>query len=133
MREIKFRAWDNECKEKGLEMYSWKEILEVDMNDLFKDPRFRLMQYIGVEDDNGKEIYEGDICRLRLEDDDQELKDAIVLITYNEELAKFGWPSIMGADENVYFVGFDNFDGYNFEIEIIGNIYENPELLEEEE
>ena len=67
MREIKFRAWD------GSRMWDKTEIA-VGNNDLFEilndhnavelfSEAFELMQYTGLKDKNGKEIYEGDIVR----------------------------------------------------------------------
>lgn len=78
-----------------------------------------LMQYTGLKDKNGKEIYEGDIVRLtpnRGVEDDK-------IVT---------GPVVMGK-HGVY-VGNDGWQNYGIhthwiETEIIGNIYENPELL----
>ena len=72
-----------------------------------------LMQYIGMKDKNGKEIWEGDIIRHDNEYDDVE--------TSPIEFEQVGfWPT-----------SFDNEYGWppEDEIEVIGNIYENPELL----
>lgn len=77
-----------------------------------------LRQYTGLKDKNGREIYEGDIL------DDKE--DAPLYIEYNEDKASFCF--------------VDKFDPYGIEyyttkdlhfedMKVIGNIYENPELL----
>ncbi len=59
MREIKFRAWDavaNQMKNNIQDCMDWL---------LYEPKRFKLMQYTGIKDKNGKEIYEGDVVPLR--------------------------------------------------------------------
>ena len=61
-REIKFRAWD-EVSEK---MLNWNDFLDTNMKNTFIAPESTgliLMQYTGLHDKNGKEIYEGDIVQ----------------------------------------------------------------------
>ncbi len=61
-REIKFRAWD-EVSEK---MLNWNDFLDTNMKNTFIAPESTgliLMQYTGLHDKNGKEIYEGDLVQ----------------------------------------------------------------------
>ncbi|OHY53204.1 YopX family protein [Lacticaseibacillus paracasei] len=127
-REIKFRAWDNleNCwYEPTFEGYRGKieEIMlsprgrltmrtmtELIDESMFPN-RFELMQYTGLKDNNGREIYEGDIVK-------NEYGKAMD-IQYDPRSAAFG----VGD----YYFGTI---GYGKTLEVIGNIFENPELLE---
>jgi uncharacterized phage protein (TIGR01671 family) len=133
MREIKFRAWDKNNKKmifgprNNEENSSWILAL-ASAYDL------ELMQYTELKDKNGKEIYEGDIVEIF--DIYPEKK------RYKIEFGKFGFDS--NHDRYLY-QGFglipiidnqlddDNHSlifGIYEDIKIIGNIYENLELLE---
>jgi uncharacterized phage protein (TIGR01671 family) len=121
MREIKFRAW-----EKNL-----KEIIPIDSVNfknkiVNKDSAWRLfseielMQYTGLKDKNGKEIYEGDVVKGYWWEKGESHRH-IGRVAYVMNAFK-----VRGVKQ---YLGFD--DGLNPSYEIIGNIYENPELLEQ--
>ena len=108
MREIKFRAWD---------------LREKKMKNGYNDgeERFLLLQFTGLHDKNGKEIYEGDITNNGV-------------VVWNEALT---WDSGGSSHPGFYFDA-PRFDGdlnyhtsFDDDTEVIGNIYENPELLKE--
>lgn len=115
MREIKFRIWNKKKNEWHLrdinllgETIVLGEILLsekdepmklIDMNDLI------VMQFTGLKDKNGKEIYEGDIYQTFIEGN-----RPIFIVEFIN-----GGFSVAGLLED---------------IEVIGNIYENPDLLE---
>lgn len=118
-REIKFRVWDMKKKQPMIYFGSGFE-LDDDNDSLsfttekhtavmgdhdLKGDRFILMQYTGLKDKTGKEIYEGDILHPTFADRAQ-------AVTF--EKGSFSTRS-----------GFDL-----AKAEIIGNIYENPDLLE---
>ena len=127
-RGIKFRIWDTENKEmlKVQELdfeptfYGGRIAIRPDQyNDYFDTEDMILMQYTGLHDKNGKEIYEGDILRFN------EVDTAIV--EWNEKYAYF----MVRPIQDYYFDSdvLGHAIEYN-NAEIIGNIYENEDLLE---
>ncbi|MED3469087.1 YopX family protein [Bacillus thuringiensis] len=126
MREIKFRAWDgmswvySECISK--DGINWWILNNDDDNWLTcLDPQ----QYTGLKDKNGKEIYEGDVLDLSL-GDDSVLRCEVIYEApsfcrkwYNANTIRLRQREIEPMAWNTHIV-----------YEVIGNIYENPELLE---
>ena len=148
MREIKFRAWDKKISK----MFSWEvmnrnRIFALDSNLPNKDflvvpngENIELMQYTGLKDKNGKEIYEGDIVRILYTDwGSQHLgtpeQQAMTLEEYKKSISRIGYVIYAGDRYYLRFNGkygeYDDgmYEGTHGEKEIIGNIYENPELL----
>jgi len=130
MREIKFRVYSKSL----YVMYSPDDnIKEPNLWDLrryviggeLKDNKDILMQYTGLKDKNGKEIYEGDIVRWNIQYCGKVyFKNAEFVVDEIESLIK---NRMGGSYINANLRKIKN--SYN-NIEIIGNIYENPELLE---
>lgn len=119
MREIKFRAWDKLNKE----MFN-VEFIDFQKKQVYRDvisyrkfDDIELMQYTGLKDKNNKEIYEGDIIVLR---------GSKYKVIFKTEGARF----VLRNDEFELEITFIN--NNNERLEIIGNIYENPELMEDE-
>ena len=131
MRSIKFRVWDTTLDE----MLDMKEIQQSGMNlfVLCEGVKImKLMQYTGLKDKNGKEIYEGDIVKwldAPLHKDNGEFIEDVIVYKdgcfrtrkYNELLSNLARTKDSG--------------GFNYLVhhktEVIGNRFEHPHLLEE--
>ena len=124
MREIKFRAWlkSNKLMYNVLcvDIAEKKALIEHgDMKGYVKYPEeIKLMQCIGLKDKNGKDIYEGDIVNYRSWENEYNLE-----VVWIKEKARFGLKTKAGhINMKVW-----KYDWY----EVIGNIYENRELLKD--
>ena len=82
-------------------------------------------QYTGLTDKNGKEIYEGDIVKF---EDVSGYKDGCASVIWHEDSCGY---YLENDDDNIYDTLYDFTPSY--QMEIIGNIHENPELLEGKE
>jgi|SRR5690554_702927 len=87
-------------------------------------------QYTGLKDKNGREIYEGDVVRTHFSFDHATTQEPFV-ITWNDKKAMFeGVKPKDHTEKDGYLTRFSFFPEQRFIYEVIGNIYENPELLE---
>jgi uncharacterized phage protein (TIGR01671 family) len=118
-REIKFRAWGNTSHD----MIGWDGI-RPNLNLAFEQAKrdaIVLMQFTGLKDKNGKEIYEGDILI-----DIEENHTHPHLAKWQDDDACFA----METDDGSEYKSLGAFIGWKPEgAEVIGNIYENPDLL----
>ena len=115
-REIKFRAWlNNELNYQGINFEFYFD--DIPWND---EKYGILMQYIGIKDKTGKDIYEGDIVRYQWERHDHDIEETTGEVYFEGGIFYF--------DREMSFATNDN----NFRkesIEVIGNIFETPNLL----
>ena len=125
MREIKFRAWDNKrkciCKVQQIlfDNHNKPKAMLIPYNQFnaYWERNVILMQYTGLKDRNGREIYEGDIVKVNYSNEES-VGQVIWVGNYAEFAIKISKKEYRGL--------------YNeANIEVIGNIYENLELLKE--
>lgn len=122
----KFRAWLKEeyrmTDVREMTFIDGEVYLISDVTGFYAYEEFKLMQSTGVEDKNGKEIFEGDIVKYKGGWN-----------TFTEEVAydkNFGGFGVMDADADIIFTFGELFADIDLSsLEVIGNIYENPELL----
>ena len=131
MREIKFRAWsiqhkcicevryiDFETEQIGVEVRGKPTLLPLD--------EFELMQYTGLKDKQGKEIYEGDILWNCEYDEDHCIGEVYYDVDENTHSGFLIRTPIKNSLPEV-----NCFEDFGCEMEVIGNIHENPELMKE--
>ncbi|ARW19902.1 hypothetical protein S100892_01330 [Pediococcus pentosaceus] len=121
---IKFRAWDNECK--VIRDYDELKGLTLDALDASD---FKLEQFTGLTDVNGKEIYEGDIVEVWSNMSEPTMAPAINEIV-SEDL--FGMPGMFLKPARAHLIEPCLHESFGSKFEVIGNVHENSELLEEE-
>lgn len=130
-REIKFRVWDLD----GGAMFNWESCRETQLlDDSFDNKRAVAMQFTGLKDKNGKDIYEGDILDARVQDEciSDLSKWKYKLIVFFSD--KGSWEAKEKMDQfsgSVFPFHNDHYEILLNKTKVIGNIFENPELLNE--
>ena len=117
MREIRFRAWDKENKVMfevfGADVnhiYPWQRESDTKIPIPPETQNCILLQYVGIDDEEGNGIYEGDIVDCLRDGDSKYIECVVVNDIRNLPRALFGSSLISRK--------------------VIGNIYENPELID---
>lgn len=123
MREIKFRFWSTyRNKKEMIYQDDFKE--DGSLRDLVEDDKWKVMQFTGLKDKNGKEIYEGDIVGCFPE---KRLPKHLIVVWGTD-----GFELSDEVDGGSWYVKPEfTDDDWGKHCEVIGNIYENPNLLEE--
>lgn len=145
-REIKFRAYDKDYERMTYfddEDYLYQcpfilrleQVFKKDSNyDDYEDFEYKdvtdkleLGQYTGLHDKNGKEIYEGDIVLLDCYYYEEPAFDGEFKVIYDDINGMWLLVDLENKDRGFAFGEIRSY--YKAEIEVIGNIYDNPELL----
>lgn len=131
---IKYKIWDNENKKFLCE--DWEEDYAIYKNgkairiydngfgegySIYELYNIEILQFTGLKDKNGKEIYDGDILRYKFPYDKRIIH--ISTVSYLETQSSFGIVDLYGNNIPLYDITCKTY------AEIIGNIYENEELL----
>ena len=141
MREIKFRAWDKKDKkmyhniQKGIEFsdlshYKFDEFLG-NSRGIVGYHEWEVMQFTGLKDKNGKDIYEGDIVRILYTNwISKSVDDSRTLQEYKNDISEIG---VVKYSYDSFKLEIKNdfrtlYEGDHGEKEVINNIYENPDL-----
>jgi uncharacterized phage protein (TIGR01671 family) len=130
MREIKFRLWDGQHLQPvgsitfhtdgSYHVNDEFPVNDIEMNERFGGNKYHLMQFTGLHDKNGNDIYEGDIIRCPHR------------VTHPKEggvLTQYERTDLIEWDDNEGGFGRNQYEMNEYSFQVIGNIYENPELL----
>ena len=126
----RFRVWTEEGKVMYYDAYPFKDdtlLLSYDEIAFDEVPAsdFILMQSTGLKDKNGKEIFEGDIVEY-----EAGCNTVTEEVVYDKNFAGFG---VKDADANIIFTFWELAEDIDLiSLEVVGNIYNNPGLLEGE-
>ena len=152
MRQVKFRCWDKIEKKYRFDSFlktgdgrgDWilflsdqlqpetPDKLSFSANTVYPRDRFILEEFTNIKDNDGKEIYEGDIFRFVYSFDTNPHREWNSVVIFKNSC--FGWeplyPSSQHEDDQGFHSFFSEDDGeVPTNIEIVGNKLENPELL----
>ncbi len=143
MNNLKFRAWDKKQNKiipaihifvngPGVVWINKRDGLE-DIDNLVSTSDFELMQFTGLKDDSGKEIFQDDIVEIQNKNETKTSYISRVEFSYDGAIVRAHPGHIkMGLGSNRRLSEFCDYgfgDKYDVSCKIIGNIHESPELL----
>ncbi|MCY8169571.1 MULTISPECIES: YopX family protein [Bacillus subtilis group] len=121
MKEIKFRSWIKDKKEMLYEFTLKQPTVSHCKSNI-------LMQYTGLKDKKGKEIYEEDIIQTSY----MKIRGCAYRCVFSAEFGGYLFDPFVIGDKDAPLLGIEEFAQQWEEVkhgEVIGNIYENPKLL----
>lgn len=121
-REIKFRVWDSITKM----LHQWWRVKKIGIS-MFDLDHYILLQYTGLKDKNRIEIYEGDIMSFGRKQKYHVVFESGSFILYHTVLKDFDGSKLRwGLLSRAFDV---DMKGIIDNVKVVGNIYENPELI----
>lgn len=135
MKNTKFKVYDYDSKT----MYNQEDLI-ITFDSIGEDVyvykdgkveplyRYELLPYIRLKDEDVEEVYEGAIVEVTIIDKFDEIEKSVGVVMYDED--DFSW-LIRELDDSYWYLNeYPSSEGKRI-LKIIGNVYENPELLEE--
>lgn len=130
MRSLKFRAWDGKKIIDDVIPASETSIIELyDRYEWGETEVKAVEQYTGLKDKNGKEIYEGDIVDVIFPTKLRGVKEHQIWVC-RFGIKRAGFVLNRETNTRIFSLTFGEINAKNIAVEIIGNIHENPNLLE---
>ena len=117
MKDIEYRGWDKKCKN----MFEWKYLLkQTSIERLFDQKHYILLQFTGLKDYKGRKMFEGDIIENKMGYEGYHGRGEVVfwLGRFCVKTKSGSWPKFVSQH-----------DLKEQRWEVIGNVYENSELL----
>lgn len=134
-REIKFRVWDKDYKSFREDFYIKANgsffIQDMYENEILsqRGSRYKIQQYTGLKDKNEKEIFEGDILSFFGYGHYNEEEKLVGTVVFSDELIMYVIEVKINNGSSQLYCLYKSDNKY---YEIIGNIFENPKLLNNE-
>ena len=128
MRDIKFRAW-HELNKRMIDLKAITPLaLNLDTDGLFIpfSDGLKLMQFTGLKDRNGQDIYEGDLLKAQ---DPYGENQKVFPVEMKDGVYQIEWHGMFqGGETDVTAIYYAMQSDFTFEV--VGNVYQNPELVQ---
>lgn len=128
MKELKFRAWDGKKMIDDVIPASETSIIELFEYEWQETEVKAVEQYTGFKDKNGKDIYEGDIVDVIFPTKLRGVEEHQIWVC-RFGVKRAGFVLNRETSARIFSLSFGEINAKNLDVEVIGNIHENPDLL----